>query len=730
MPKPTTPRINIPVSTGRSPLTGRLLLGSLGFAAIFTMILTLTMLVSDSANSGAVYLALINFNLILIALFMVLMGRRFMMLFLERKKGLVGARLQVRLLAIFGFLAVVPALIVAIFSVVFLNLGIEAWFSGRVTKALDNSLEVAQAYLEEHGNRLLLETRNIAHDPNINSATFFIDPEIMVEILGAERESRGLAELSIYSSRGALLAHVGDLAPAVINREMVEVFNDPSHLTDLKTKGMLVTDDTQGRIAAVVALPFDDTFLVATRWINPAVLDHLDRTRAAFREYYQLRSERNTVRVVFTLFFVLMTVVVLAAAMWAGLNLASRIVKPLGALVQATHRVREGDLTVRVEPMDEDEIGALTMAFNRMTAELSASHDELETKNKELNRRRRGMEAVLTGVTAGVMLVDNRGVVRLANKTARDVLDVKTGQRLGNFNEELHHLVDQFAQQGGDMLQQQVKIDHEGQNRTLLVRLVPSDVTAEGMQSVVVTFDDITTLLSAQRVAAWAEVARRIAHEIKNPLTPIQLSAERLKRRYKEQITHDVDTFTELTDVIVRQVEDMRRMVNEFSDFARMPTPVFAPENIQKLVNEVLLLHRTARADIQFDVVMPKAPISLNCDRGQIRQVLTNLIENAAQAIEEQKRDENTPEGRINVVVKKTQRGKITITVVDNGPGLPSDIETEKLFDPYVTTKKKGTGLGLAIVRKVVDEHGGAIKLVKLEGRGTKAELDLPLSED
>ena len=552
----------------------------------------------------------------------------------------------------------------------------------------------------------------------------------MMEILGIERENRGLSELSIYSSRGALLAHVGDLAPAEINRELLEVFNDPGNLASLKTKGMLITDDTQGRIAAIVALPFDDTFLIATRWINPAILDHLDRTRAAFREYYQLRSERGTVRVVFTLFFVLMTVVVLATAMWAGLSLASRIVKPLGALVQATNRVREGDLTVRVEPMDEDEIGALTMAFNRMTAELSESHDELETKNKELNRRRRGMEAVLTGVTAGVLLVDNRGVVRVANKTARDVLEVKTGQRLGNFNEELHHLVDQFCQQGGEMMQQQVKIEHEGQTRTLLVRLVPSDVTGEGIQTVVVTFDDITTLLSAQRVAAWAEVARRIAHEIKNPLTPIQLSAERLKRRYKEQITTDSETFTELTDVIVRQVEDMRRMVNEFSDFARMPTPVFAPESIQKLVNEVALLHRTARSEIKFNIEMPKGEITINCDRGQIRQVLTNLIENAAQAIEEQKRDENTPSGIINVVVKKTQRGKITIAVTDNGPGLPSDIETEKLFDPYVTTKKKGTGLGLAIVRKVIDEHGGTVKLVKLEGRGTKAELELPLTSD
>jgi two-component system nitrogen regulation sensor histidine kinase NtrY len=699
------------------------LLAFVAFMAVVGISISISVMASGPASSGPIYLALINFNLIASAIFIIFIGRHFLLLFLERRKGLVGARLHVRLLGIFSFLAIMPAIVVAVFSVVFLNMGVEAWFSKRVTAALDGSVEVAKAYFTEHDNRLLTEAQALARDPNIKDPTFLIDPDTVMQVLTRERRERNLAEVTIYNRDGSIVAHVGDLAPSAPSDTLFQTS------AGWVGSGRLITDYEAGRIAAITSIN-DTTYLVLTRWIAPAVLNHLDQTRDAYQEYYKLRSEQGSVRMVFSLFFLLITTIVLSGAIWAGLNLASRIVRPITDLVHAANRVRGGDLNVRVEPIDDDEVGVLSVAFNLMTEQMQANQSLMEDQNRELDDRRRTIEAVLRGVSAGVLSLDEKGTVILANRTARKSLKARTGMSIARLSSELEEMFHEFTEPKDgkvNLMQRQLRIQDGSRDRMFMVRMVPQEKGAGGkLMSTVVTFDEVTALLSAQRVAAWADVARRLAHEIKNPLTPIQLSAERLKRKYSAQIHEDADTFLSLNDTIVRNVEELRTMVNEFSDFARMPTPVFGPIDMTALIEEVLVLQRVARPDISFEVTGAEGQdLVLVCDKGQMRRALTNIIENAVNAIQEREETAQKTRGYVKIVVEKSQDGKIVLIVRDNGKGFP-DVDTARLFDPYVTTRKKGTGLGLAIVHKVIAEHDGSVELRRRETGGAEVTLTLP----
>lgn len=694
-------------------------IGVLTIGMCIALIALLYGLTHSTDRHGMIYLALININLLVLAVLAVFMGRRFLSLFIERKKGLAGTGLNVRLLGIFSFLAVVPAVVVALFSIIFLNLGIEAWFSKRVTSALDGSLEVAQAYFEEHGNRLLTEAETLANDPTLRDPMFLIDPQTIEEVLRREKRQRKLAEVSLYSDDGKLIAHTGDLAP-MSSDEITEVLQNPN------LSSRLFADYSDGRIVAI-APTSNEAFLVLTRWVSPAVLGHMDRTRDAYQEYYQLRSERGQVRLVFSLFFLVTTIVVLGAAIWTAFSMSAKILYPVRELVKASNRVRSGDLNTQVEVMDDDELGSLATAFNQMTISMAENQRLLESKNRELEARRQAMEAVLTGVSAGVMSVDSTGVVRLANKTASDLLGVRVNTPLHRYSTELSELSETFIKNDEDILTQQVRLQVDGETRILLVRLVPQEVRAGRKRFVVITFEDITNLLSAQRVAAWADVAQRLAHEIKNPLTPIQLSAERIRRKYGTQISKDTELFGDLTGRIINQVEEMRQMLNEFSDFARMPAAKFEIIDLKELLEEIIPLEKEARTHIKFKAEIPDEALMIEADAAHLRRLLMNLLENAVNAIEE-KGEKNT-KGEIKVVVLKSQSGKITIVIEDNGKGFSDSVDLEKLFDPYVTTRKKGTGLGLAIVRKVVDEHKGHIRLHRAERGGARVEITLPLAD-
>jgi two-component system nitrogen regulation sensor histidine kinase NtrY len=405
-------------------------------------------------------------------------------------------------------------------------------------------------------------------------------------------------------------------------------------------------------------------------------------------------------------------------------------VQPVTALVQATNQVSAGEYDVRLTPRFDDELGVLTQAFNRMAQQLLHNRDLLERKNHELDERRRAMEAVLTGVTSGVVRVDERGLVSLANTGAERLLGIKKGMILDRVAPVLGLLAAETLKSPRGLEQHEMKLDMPGGgNRMLQVRLVPQYVEGGKAGGVVLTFDDITPLIGAQRLAAWRDVARRLAHEIKNPLTPIKLSAERLQRKYFGHIPEaDQALYKQLTSTIIDQSEDMRRMTNEFSEFARLPGAIKKNESLIEIVQEAVDIQQAKAPRITFEVTneLRAGEEAVSADRGQlVNRVLVNLLENATHAIDE-RTGNSLPLGHIQVVVKKTQSDKLSVTVLDNGKGLPPEVEEEHLFDPYVTTRKGGTGLGLAMVRRVMEEHDGTAALRRRVGGGAAVELNFP----
>lgn len=683
--------------------------------------------------SGPAYLALVNINIVLLGVVVMYMLRKVLLMFLERRGRLRGGRLHVRLLGIFGLLAVVPTMFVALMAVYLLNMGIEGWFNQKVNRALEGSLLVAEAYLDEHERGVALEVQAMAQDSIWRERPWLFDSQELKPWLRAQVERRRLDEVAVVDDNGVIINQSGMFGGIPLSPEMLGALRAP-----MARAGTFRTLP-DGRVVALAPVR-EGVWLVAQRWVNSAVLARVDQTNAAFKEYAALKSEQGYVRWLVTLFMLLMTSVVTAGAIWMGIRLANKIVRPVTHLVHATNRVSAGQLDVRLTPSDDDELGVLTQAFNRMTQQLHNQRDLVERKNRELDDRRKQMEAVLTGVTAAVLSVSAAGVVKSANQTAQHLLNVRAGGRLDKSLPAMAEVWARFVEHPKPVGQQQVKVEVEGDVKTLMVRLVPQYVEGGKVGSVVVTADDITPLIGAQRLAAWRDVARRLAHEIKNPLTPIKLSAERLQRKYLKVMPEgDQKLFKELTDTIVQQAEDMRRMTNEFSDFARMPMAVFTEENLLELVGHAVVLQKTGRADIKFETQYELTPeeATLWCDRGQVNRVLVNIVENAVNAIEESggepgkeegktSKGEKSGQGLVTVVVKKTHDDKVRLTVLDNGKGLPPDVEVNKLFDPYVTTRKRGTGLGLAIVKKVMDEHEGTVKLMRRAEGGTMVELTFP----
>lgn len=702
------------------PNATQILIASGLFVLVF-LGLVLAVSYTDKQHAGVNYFLLLNVYVLLSLAAVVYISRKLITAFLERKKGLEKARLHLRLLGLLGFFAVVPVAVVAAFSVILLNLGVESWFSARVAKALDGSVEVAQAYLSEHGQRLMSESEYFATSDSVKKSLFFGDLEHLGNVFQAQVQSKRFAEASVFTKSGDVVLHYGELPPLLPERfsaAMKTSSNESVLLTDHKGRRMIVMTPINNNL-----------YMVLSRWISPEVLGHLGRTRVAYQEYYGLKSEVGDLRMLLTAFFIFIVLVVVLGAVWAGLGLASRIVRPLGALVQATNKVREGNLSVRVQPRDDDEVGVLTSSFNLMTDRLSKSQKLLEKKNKEIADRREMVEAVMQGVTAGVMRLDENGIVRMANAHAEELFHVKCGEHINRFDDALAELFKEFKNRGTkEILEKQTQTIIGDRKCTLRVRMVPQTVRRDKKVSAIVTFDDITELLSAQRVAAWADVAQRLAHEIKNPLTPIQLSTERLKRKYLKQITEEQDLFKQLTDTVTHQVEDMRGMLNEFSDFARMPQAQFIKVDLSAVIREVALLQQTAYPELKIQQELEKG-LFLRADKTQIGRMLTNLVQNAINAIKENS-DENKSPGVIKIVAHKQQSGKITINVTDNGPGFPQEVDLDTLFDPYITTRKKGTGLGLAIVRRVIDEHEGQVQLERLKPSGSQVTITLPTEEE
>jgi two-component system nitrogen regulation sensor histidine kinase NtrY len=674
-------------------------------------------------SGGAVALSVADFAALLL-LIIVLVGRVTRVV-LEHRRGAAGARLHVRLVFLFGGVAAVPAILVAVFATVFFNIGIQAWFNQRVQTALDESSQVAQGYLQEHTDDIRLDALAMANDLAQSDLLYYFNTNALASYLLTQTTARGLTQAVIFEPvTGQVMASVGLFAG-------LGATVPPPNVIANARKGQVVVISQPDGTSEQAVIQLDLTppaMLLIERPIDPAILDHVQKTEAAVAEYQRLERNRTGLEVSFALVFATVALLVLSAAVLIGLVIANQIARPIGHLMRAAERVRAGDLAVRVpESKTGDEVAGLSRAFNRMTGQLAAQRAELMDAYGQLDERRRFTETVLAGVSAGVIGLDGRGRIELPNRAASELLRVdlltKIGQTLADVAPEFGPLI--VAVMAAPEKPATAEIEHGPAmgKRVLLVR-IGAEMKAGQPDGFIVTFDDVTELLSAQRKAAWADVARRIAHEIKNPLTPIQLSAERLKRRFAREITSDLEGFTQCADTIVRHVGDIGRMVDEFSTFARMPAPAMREESLERIAREAMVLQRVAKPDIDWDVRIETPGLRAICDRRLIGQALTNLLQNAADAVAMRDLARHVTL-RLSAV-----DGQAILSVIDDGIGLP-DTDRARLTEPYVTHKPKGTGLGLAIVRKIMEDHHGGLELDSApDGPGAMVSLILPLPQN
>jgi two-component system, NtrC family, nitrogen regulation sensor histidine kinase NtrY len=623
-----------------------------------------------------------------------------------RRTGRAAARLHVRIVGIFSLIAAAPAILVAIVASVTLDRGLDRLFSTRTRSAIENSLIVAEAYLRDHAQIVRSDIMVMGYDIARNKSVFDQDPDKLRQFLTFQAQARGLAAAIVLDKELNVIAR----ADLNINQTFALPPRDALPLIGSKEPQVVLLPDAN-YVAAVVKLDqYEDYYLYLTRLLDPRVVPQLQATRASATEYAALETRRAGVQVAFALMYTVIALTVLLSAVWIGLNFANRLVAPIRRLIGAANAVSTGNLYVRVPVRQaEGDLAQLGETFNRMTQELRTQRDDIMQAHDLIDSRRRFTEAVLAGASAGVIGVDGQGAVSILNRSAEKLIGCTESEALGRpLAEALPELADfMAAARSGSRTQDQITISRNGRERNLSVR-VTSEQAGDSDRGYVVTLDDITELVAAQRTSAWADVARRIAHEIKNPLTPIQLSAERLRRKYGKMIEEDRGVFEQCTDTIVRQVEDIRRMVDEFSHFARMPKPVMAAEDVADAVRQTVFLMRVGNSEIEIDAKIGEDPMLARFDRRLISQALTNIIKNATEAIAAVPHEE-LGKGTIRVFAAR-EGDDVVIDVIDNGIGLPKS-NRSRLLEPYVTTREKGTGLGLAIVGRIIEEHGGSIEL-------------------
>ncbi len=666
---------------------------------------------------------LVIIDLVMIILLVTIVMQRLIRMWRRQKMGKAGSNMHRRVVRLFMLIAVAPAVMVAIFSALFFNIYFQKHFSEPVNIAVSESLAVADSYIKEHIQNIRADILGMAADINRVPVGVLQKPDIFSRFLTEQVAARNLSEAIVIDGTKRIIAQ-SNLSFAV------EFDQIPGELFE-KARGseviILANEDTD-RVRALVRIDrMLDGYLFVSRYIDPRVLEHMERTRKATRDYNQLKEEGFGIQLQFAVVFIMISVMVVLASIWFALVISSRLVSPIEGLVNAAERVRDGDLEAKVDERTAyDEMALLSRAFNRMTGELLSQREELEATNSQLDDRRRFTETVLSGVTAGVVGLNRHGVITLPNRTAGKLLGLEPtdmiGQTLVKIVPQLEELLNSVIERPYKIAQSQIHIQGAETQHHLLVRIA-AQLSSNGIDGYVVTLDEITELVSAQRMAAWGDIARRIAHEIKNPLTPIQLAAERIKRKYAKEITSDLETFNKCTDTIIRQVGDIGQMVDEFSSFARMPAPEFRPEQLSTILEEAVFLQKVGHPDIEYVLDDTFSDSLCQLDTPQVTRVFTNLLQNAADSI--QGREGNPDEleaGKINCSMRETEN-QLIVDIIDNGRGLP-DENRARLTEPYVTHREKGTGLGLAIVNKIMEEHGGTLTLMDAdEGPGAKVQI-------
>jgi two-component system nitrogen regulation sensor histidine kinase NtrY len=700
-----------------------------------------TFLVLGPLDSGATALELrlvLLADLVYVIVVAALVMGRIATMIAARRARSAGSRLHLRLTGVFAAIALVPTVTVAVFAGLTINVGLEGWFSDRVRQVVGASISAAEAYREDQRGDLVDDAQTLADylDAARRANPFIGEGELRQLLTQAQPlVQRGLAEAYVINGVGEIRAR-GERS-YLFNYDMPP----PEAFDEARAGAVAVIEDLdRGEFRALMELgAFPDRFLYISRNVDLRILTLLDEAQETAKLYTQLENERGRLVFEFGLLYIGFAVILILAAIWLGLWFAERLSRPVGRLAGAAQRVGAGDLDVRVpEEPGEDEIAMLGRVFNQMTRQLKGQRDTLLETNRQIERRRRLFDSVLSSVTAGVIGLDSEGQVSFINRSAEGLLRLGPLEGavvpLADAAPEFFPLFERLRETGKETAQEEVRLVRNGVQETLLVRVATRRNDAGTLEGYVIAFDDVSDLVSAQRMAAWGDVARRIAHEIKNPLTPIQLSAERIKRKFHAAAGDDAELLDQYTDVIVRQTGDLRRIVDEFSKFARMPEPARRTEDLVRLVSDAVVLQDAAQTEIRIEAQLPDPPVFCDVDATMIGQALTNLIKNAGEAIESL-REKGAPdghEGRILVTLDVVD-GIARIAISDNGIGLPED--RARLFEPYMTTREKGTGLGLPIVKKIIEEHDGTLVLTDaepLDGSGqvgARAVITLPLTQ-
>ena len=697
-----------------------------GLVATGPMLVFFTFYLMQPIQGGRGYLRFVlTADFVYILFITTLLIRRIVQLAADRRAESAGSRLHFRLTTAFGVIALFPTVLVAIFAVLSINQALEGWFSERVRSAVGASLSAAQAYQTQVRNGLMADTRVFAQQLNdfnnnrFQNGNIDTDSQLSPELTRLQTEfERGLKEVYIINNMGELRLRGAS--------SYLFGYEKPTLGQIKQAEGpevLIVTDLVGNELRALIRLSnYSNHYLYLTRTIDGSLLGLLEDTTETATYYNQLETERGRLLFDFGLLYLAFAVILILTATWLGLWFAERLASPVGRMAAAAQKVGAGDLDARIENIKgDDEIAMLAHYFNQMTHQLKGQRETLIQSAEQADRRRRLFDSVLASVTSGVIGLDQSGHIIFFNKSAQRVLDLAEVSKLSllaNSVPEFSEILDDFCSGVSDVAQREIRLVRRGKLENLLVRIALRTNELSEEEGYVIAFEDVTDLVSAQRMAAWGDVARRIAHEIKNPLTPIRLSAERIKRKFSPKVGEESDQLENMTDVIVRQTDELRRIVDEFSQFARMPEPDRRPTDFGELLKGAILLQESGQPNVSFTLNLPNGKLWIDADSSMIGRAITNLLKNSGESIEEALKKSPKRKGEIRVVASQTDRS-VVITVVDNGTGLPED--RSRLLEPYVTNRQSGTGLGLSIVVKTIEEHGGTFSLSDAEPFGDGA---------
>ncbi len=682
-----------------------------------------------------VVIASATINALFVVGLMFLIGREILRLLRARSRGRAAARLHVRIVALFSIVAITPAVLVAIFASITLDVGLDRWFSIRTQSIVSSSLNVAQAYVLENASYLQGQTVSMANDLERNRQLYSLDRTGFIDLMTRQARGRGMLGAFLLRADGSTI-----LKANIPTESPLPPIPEDALRASAAGQPTLIPPGTTNLVGAIIKLEnIPNAFLYTVRTVDPEVMRSMRMMEENTAEYRALEAGRTPLQIAFGVLYLGFALIVLLAAIWTAIAVADRIVRPIRQLIGAADSVASGNLDVSVPVRVADgDVGNLSRTFNKMIAEIRAQQDQILDAKDEVDHRRRFIEAVLSGVTAAVIGVEEDGRITIANLSAEILLgrDVNAliGMPLAEAAPEIAAVLAEGSTRYRNDHRKQINIMHGGKERTLNVQ-VTREEAKDAQESYVVTIDDITDLVIAQRSTAWADVARRIAHEIKNPLTPIQLSAERIRRRYGKQIDQeDRAVFDQCTDTIVRQVEDIGRMVDEFSAFARMPKPTKERSDLRSILKDAVFLREMGNTHVVFRKELGDVALSGLFDARMLGQAFGNLIKNAVEAIEALPPEASRDERKILVRAEADDAGRrFVVDVIDNGKGLPTE-NRHRILEPYMTMREKGTGLGLAIVKKIIEDHGGQLELHDApadfdHGHGAMIRVILPYEE-